>query len=236
MSPKDGMPGLSLNQVGPTCRSAWPRGSASLPGSWPMSRSEWNQALPLELSATCKRLGIGLTRSVLVVRIARQIVELFQRPCAAPRSCFMPPCPAAVAGKRHHFVRRFNCSTSRFGIGQEQGSNRTPLGLHRIVEKIGGGWPAGAVFESRRMIGFTWSGIPNASIAHRILWLDGLQPGLNRGGSVDSHRRYMYIHGRGDERGLGRPASCGCIHLAARDLIPLFDRIPSGTLVWIAAD
>jgi hypothetical protein len=130
---------------------------------------------------------------------------------------------------RHHF----RVSTSRFGIGQVANSNFTPLGLHRIAEKIGGGWPVGTVFKSRKMMGYTWKGLPNATITTRILWLEGLEPGFNRGGNVDTHARYIYIHGTGDEPSLGRPASHGCIHLSANDLVPLFHRVPSGTLVWI---
>jgi hypothetical protein len=84
-------------------------------------------------------------------------------------------------------------------------------------------------------VGFTWKGLPLATITSRILWLEGLEPGCNRGGTVDSHARYIYIHGTGDEPSLGRPASHGCIHLAADDLLPLFDRLPVGTLVWITA-
>ena len=124
-------------------------------------------------------------------------------------------------------------STSRFGVGQRAGSNQTPLGLHRIAEKIGGGQPIGIVFRSRVPVGFTWSGLPEAPIAHRIFWLEGREPSFNSGGDVDSHSRYIYIHGLGDETTLSRPASRGCIHLAACDLIPLFDLVPSGTLVWI---
>ncbi len=75
--------------------------------------------------------------------------------------------------------------------------------------------------------------MPDAKITTRILWLEGLEPGFNRGGNVDSHSRYIYIHGTGDETMIGRPASCGCIHLAADDLVPLFDKLPGGTLVWI---
>ena len=129
----------------------------------------------------------------------------------------------------------YRCSTSRFGIGQIAGSNCTPLGLHRIAEKVGGGSPLGTVFKGRRPVGFTWQGLPDAKITTRILWLDGLDPDLNRGGNVDSHARYIYIHGTGDETSIGRPASCGCIQLAASDLVPLFDKLPAGTLVWIAA-
>jgi lipoprotein-anchoring transpeptidase ErfK/SrfK len=61
-----------------------------------------------------------------------------------------------------------------------------------------------------------------------------MEPGLNRGGNVDSHRRYIYIHGVGNETTLGRPDSIGCIHLAAKDLMPLYDKLPAKTLVWIA--
>ena len=91
------------------------------------------------------------------------------------------------------------------------------------------------MFESRELKGFTWQGMPKAPIAHRILWLEGLEPGLNRGGDVDTFARYIYIHGVGDETTLGRPASRGCIHLSAADLLPLYDKLPEGTLVWISA-
>ena len=75
--------------------------------------------------------------------------------------------------------------------------------------------------------------MPDAKITTRILWLEGLEPGFNRGGNVDSHKRYIYIHGTADQITIGKPTSCGCIHLADVDLIPLFDLLPSGTLVWI---
>ena len=134
-------------------------------------------------------------------------------------------------------VKKFPCSTSRFGIGQIEGSNRTPLGLHRIAEKIGDGQPAGTVFESRQIVGHvSQPEFSDAKITTRILWLEGLEPGFNRGTNVDSHERYIYIHGTANQATVGEPASCGCIHLADADLIPLFDLLPSGTLVWIAAD
>ena len=60
-----------------------------------------------------------------------------------------------------------------------------------------------------------------------------MEPGFNQGGNVDTRARYIYIHGTGDEPTLGRPASRGCIHLAAQELIPLFDKLPMGTVGWI---
>ena len=134
----------------------------------------------------------------------------------------------------YSFRREFLASTSRFGIGQANGSNRTPLGLHRVARKVGGGQPIGTVFKARRPLGLTWAGVTDAGIVHRILWLEGLEPGLNRGGDVDSFRRCIYIHGFGDETTLGRPMSLGCVHLAAADLMPLFELVPVGTLVWIS--
>ena len=170
--------------------------------------------IPETCLATCERLGVAPTKFILTVNVAAQTASLFED---------------------GRFVKIFRCSTSRFGIGQIEGSNRTPLGLHRIAEKIGAGVPAGTVFESREIVGHTsQADYADAKITTRILWLEGLQPGFNRDGNVDSHRRYIYIHGTSDQKGIGHPSSCGCVHLADADLIPLFDLLPSGTLVWIS--
>ena len=180
---------------------------------------------PAAFVRATRRHGVRPTRFILIVTVADQTMSLFEKARARPAAAGFPP---------FRFCKRYRISTSRFGIGQVENSNQTPLGLHRIAERIGGGWPVGTVFKSRQVVGFTWQGRPDATIAHRIFWLEGLEPGLNRGGQVDSHRRYIYIHGFSDESTLGRPQSHGCIHVAAADLLPLFDRLPTGTLVWIA--
>src|ERR1019366_7640857 len=186
----------------------------------------------------CKKCGVVPTRFILIVSVANQTVSLFERTVAAVydrrSKRKFPSNSPAVTDRRYRFIEKFYCSTSRFGISQVADSNGTPLGLHRVVEKIGGGWPVGTVFKGRKPVGFTWQGKPDAKITTRILWLEGLEPGFNRGGNVDSHARYIYIHGTGDETTIGRPMSCGCVHLAADDLIPLFDKLPGGTLVWIS--
>ena len=181
------------------------------------------RGLPPEVLRACARLGVAPGRFVLVVNIARQTAALFEkggRPAGAPRG--------------YALRKRFRCSTSKFGAGEIAGSNRTPRGLHRIAEKIGGGWPAGTAFRGRKPAGFTWRGKAAATITSRIFWLEGLEPGFNRAGRVDSHARFIYIHGTGNEPALGRPYSHGCVHLAARDLIPLYDLLPSGSLVWMS--
>jgi len=171
--------------------------------------------LPAACLAICQKLGVAPTKYILTVNVAAQTLSLF------------------ADGT---FVKKFPCSTSRFGIGQIEGSNRTPLGLHRIAEKIGGGEPVGTVFQSREIVGHTSQPeFADAKITTRILWLEGLEPGLNQGTNVDSHERYIYIHGIANQSTIGEPASCGCIHLADADLILLFDLLPAGTLVWIAA-
>ncbi|HVU27666.1 MAG TPA: L,D-transpeptidase [Verrucomicrobiae bacterium] len=168
----------------------------------------------IDFLSRCQKLKIAPTQFVLTVNIAEQTVSLFEQ---------------------NQFVKQFPCSTSRFGIGQTEGSNCTPLGLHRIAEKIGANEPAGTVFKARKVIGHTSQPeFADAKITTRIFWLEGLEDGFNRGGNVDSHARYIYIHGTANQNSIGKPASCGCIHLADADLIPLFDLLPVGTLVWIS--
>ena len=169
--------------------------------------------LPEAFESTCQRLAIAPNQFILVVHVSSQTLSLFED------------------GK---FVKKFPCSTSRFGIGQIEGSNRTPLGLHCIAEKIGGGEPVGTVFKSRLPVGHTSQPeFADAKITTRIMWLEGLEPGFNRGGEVDSHDRYIYIHGTADQETIGEPASHGCIHLADADLVYLFDLLPVGAQVWI---
>ena len=170
----------------------------------------------------CKGNGVTPTRFTLFVSVGNQGVSLLEKVSGDPCCC-----------ANYQFIKQFRCSTSRFGIGQTEGSNCTPLGLHRIAEKIGSGWPCGTVFKARQPIGYTWKGLPHAKITTRIMWLEGLEPGFNRGGNVDTHVRFVYIHGTGDQTTIGKPDSCGCIHLSDTDLIPLFEKLPSGTLVWI---
>ncbi len=174
--------------------------------------------LPLTLRAALNRAGRRTRGQLLWIRIARQ--ELWHCQFRTETSLTV--------------IKKLTASTSRFGIGQQEGSNKTPLGLHRVAKKFGDNLPAGAVFKARVYQGYEWNGKPEDTITSRILWLDGLEPGLNRGGNVDSFKRYIYIHGTGDQSTLGRPASCGCTHLADADLLPLYDEVPVGTLVWIS--
>jgi L,D-transpeptidase YbiS len=70
-------------------------------------------------------------------------------------------------------------------------------------------------------------------ILTRILWLSGTEVGFNRLGNVDTMQRYIYIHGTPDNTALGIPGSHGCIRMANRDIIELFDLVSVGTPVNI---
>lgn len=141
---------------------------------------------------------------------------------------------------RHGNLRKcYPVSTSRFGIGSVAGSNRTPLGMHYVRRRIGGDASSGSIFRGRVNIGKIASieGRPRATgkdyVTSRIMWLSGLDQGLNKGPGVDSYSRYIYIHGTHEEGLIGRPASHGCIRMRNADVIELFDQIPLKTLVWI---
>lgn len=129
-------------------------------------------------------------------------------------------------------LRRYACSTSKFGLGFEPGSNRTPTGRFRIAEKHGHGAPEGMIFKSRQPTGEF--GDPRSEEDHvqtRILWLDGLDPE-----NTNTKERYIYIHGTNAAHRLGTPASHGCVRLSDRDVVEIFDLVPEGTEVRIEAD
>jgi lipoprotein-anchoring transpeptidase ErfK/SrfK len=122
-------------------------------------------------------------------------------------------------------------STSRFGLGTEEGSMKTPTGRFRIAEKIGDGMPAGTVFKSRRPIKATKKLLREEDLVMtRILWLDGLDPE-----NGNTHERFIYIHGTNHEESIGKRASHGCIRMRNADLVELFELVPTDTLVVIKA-
>lgn len=139
----------------------------------------------------------------------------------------------------NHIVRGYRISSAKNGVGQERGSFCTPLGRHVIRAKIGAGQPVNTVFVRRRPTGEIYSPELAASsprrdwILTRILWLSGCEPGFNRLGTVDTMRRYVYIHGSPDSVEMGKPGSIGCIRMRNKDLLELFDLVDPGTEVLI---
>ena len=136
-------------------------------------------------------------------------------------------------------VKAYPVSTAKKGPGELMGSERTPRGWHRIRAKIGAGQPAYAVFVGRRPTGEIYNidladAYPERDwILSRILWLNGLEPGKNRYGRVDSGWRYIYIHGCPDHLLQGKPASHGCIRMKNADIVDLFKQVIVGCRVFI---
>ena len=132
--------------------------------------------------------------------------------------------------------RSYPVSTAENGLGNRLDSFKTPFGIHQIRQKLGGGQPLGAVFKARQPTGRIASDLDNREqdeITSRILWLDGLEDGVNRGGVYDTFSRYIYIHGTTDEKRIGEPVSAGCIRMRNADVIELFDEVLLNDLVVI---
>lgn len=136
-------------------------------------------------------------------------------------------------------ISQYPVSTSKYGTGSENGSEKTPLGLHRIKNKIGGAMPINMVFVGREPKGLLEDCIkdgielPEDVITSRIMWLEGMEPGRNQGGYVDTYNRYIYIHGTSEEDRIGTPASIGCIRMRNADVIDLYRKVEIGTEVLI---
>lgn len=137
-------------------------------------------------------------------------------------------------------IREYPISSAKNGLGEQSGSYCTPRGRHRIAEKIGASQPLYAVFKARVPTGEIWSRELSAEnpgcdwILTRILWLQGMEEGKNKGGTVDSHDRYIYLHGTDEEHLIGTPASHGCIRMKNVDVAELFDLLEVGTEVVIS--
>ena len=162
-------------------------------------------------------LGCKPSERLIVVSIARQLLGFYR------------------AGA---LVKSSVVSTSLRPPSNVRDSLGTPSGLHEIAEKHGAGTPPGIVFQSRINTGRHFSEFPASEqeknlVTTRILWLRGLEPGVNAGGEVDSYARYIYIHGTNHEERLGTPASGGCVLLGSLDLIELFDTVRVGDPVYL---
>jgi hypothetical protein len=173
---------------------------------------------PLELvNKSCARLGIKPGERVLVVRIGTATMQFFRKGA---------------------LVKSYVISTSKRPPSNVKNSLGTPRGLHEIAERVGAGQPPGMVFRSRVPTGQHYSEIPGADdeanlITSRILWLRGLEPGVNRGGDVDTYERYVYIHGTNHETRLGAPLSSGCVLMRNLEIVELYEEVRVGDLVLI---
>lgn len=136
-------------------------------------------------------------------------------------------------------IKTYRVSTAKNGAGEANGSGCTPRGWHCVRARIGADQPLNSVFVGRRLTGEIYSAELGAMhpqrdwILTRILWLGGLEPGLNRYGNVDTGQRYIYIHGSPDAGVTGEPLSHGCVRMTSQDVAELFDEVQNGSRVLI---
>ena len=138
-----------------------------------------------------------------------------------------------------NIIETYEISTSKYGIGNQMGSNKTPTGLHKINSKYGHNTPVngkmiGRVFHGQIAKIFSDTTTSKTDdITSRILWLEGLENGINKGDNIDSYKRYIYIHGTSEEGRIGIPSSHGCVRMKNKDVIDLFNEVAIGTFVLI---
>jgi len=141
--------------------------------------------------------------------------------------------------KHDSVIQEYMISSSAYGIGSKVGSNKTPIGLHSIKKKYGENTPingkmTGRVFHGNiATIYNDETKSKTDDVTSRILWLEGLEKGKNKGKGIDSFNRYIYIHGTSEEGRLGKPASHGCIRMRNKEVIDLYKIVEVGTLVLI---
>ena len=141
--------------------------------------------------------------------------------------------------KNNKIISEFIISSSAYGTGNKAGSNKTPLGLHKVKQKYGNNTPINGRMNGRVYYGEIATIYKDNTksktddVTTRILWLEGLEQGKNKGEGIDSFKRYIYIHGTSEEGRLGTPASHGCIRMKNKEVIDLYKIIEVGTLVLI---
>lgn len=135
--------------------------------------------------------------------------------------------------------RVYPISTSKYGVGPFDGSNRTPLGKHYVADKIGEDLKKGSILKARESVNKIAEILnenydsENDYLTSRILWLKGTEPFKNKWFYFDSYKRYIYIHGTQEEGLIGKPASEGCIRMKNDDVIELYNLVFEGIMVYI---
>ncbi|MFN2477190.1 MAG: L,D-transpeptidase family protein [Chthoniobacterales bacterium] len=151
---------------------------------------------------------------------------------SAQQSIYISVAKQQLSLKRGRATERaFPISTSKYGLGSEEGSFKTPTGRFRIAEKIGAGESIDTAYKSRVALRPTAEMLSGDDLVmSRILWLDGLEEA-----NANTYSRYVYIHGTNHEESIGRPASHGCIRMRNADVAELYELVDIGTPVVIAA-
>jgi len=138
-----------------------------------------------------------------------------------------------------NIVSDYSISSSKYGVGNKINSQKTPIGIHWIKNKMGRRTPVNGILKGGSYTGeiaeIEYDATPtnNNLVTSRVLWLEGLEWDINHGGKVDSYNRKIYIHGTPEEGLIGTPASHGCIRMKNSDITELYDLVEKGLYVLI---
>ncbi|MBU0959594.1 MAG: L,D-transpeptidase [Nanoarchaeota archaeon] len=141
-----------------------------------------------------------------------------------------------VYGRDNSFYvyKHYGVSTGKRGFGNAFGSEKTPLGVHRINVKRGDNAGVGSIFvggnNTGRVARITQSekDSSQALLLTRVLGIGGCDS-LNS----NSSDRGIFIHGTNKEGSIGRPDSGGCIRMRNEDIVELYSLVREGTYLDI---
>ena len=175
-----------------------------------------------------------------LLKIIDDLKQRFQQKLSKPFIIILTSEQLLLLIDKNKIIQRFTISTAKAGLGNKKNSYQTPLGVHEISDLIGEDAELGTLFKARisthkcaNILTQPHQRSNEDNITTRILWLSGLEAGVNLGGEVDTHERYIYIHGTDEEGLLGKPVSHGCIRMGNLDIIDIFSKVEVGTLVNI---
>ena len=184
------------------------------------------------------RAMVVFQRAALTVAVhlyAITALTLFLSSCVAPpdkthRIVISAKDQKLALLEKDKLVAVYPVSTSKYGLGDQRGTWRTPLGELEVAQKIGDGAFPGAVFKDRHRTGeIVAVNAPGRDpIVTRILWLRGREPQ-----NANAYARDIYIHGTPEERNIGKPVSYGCVRMRSVDVIQLYDAVGRGAQVSI---
>ncbi len=174
-----------------------------------------------------------------IEKISLKVIEKFSKKITNPWLLVDSCSQSLFVINNKALICEYIISTSKFGMGCEQDSFKTPLGAHKIAQKIGEESLQNEIFVGRIATGQIANVVHEKKsskedlILTRVLWLQGLELKKNCGEGIDSFKRYIYIHGTHEEGLLGTSASHGCVRMSNTDIVDLYQKVPVGTFVYI---
>lgn len=142
-----------------------------------------------------------------------------------------------------NIIGEYPLSTGVNGFGCVNDSLKTPVGLFKIVQKVGQDClpfqiigANGCQYSNGQPV-ISKKNVGTAYVVTRKLVIDGLEKENTGLGCDNGNRntiyRGIYIHGTNKENSMGQQRSHGCIRMLNDDVITLYDFVKNGTYVYV---